>query len=136
MKYDSPKYWSDLIRMSLSRLFILHVLRGHPLHGYEITRQVAALTRGCCAPTEGSLYPLLREFTEAGVVSMETQVVSGRKRKVYTLTPLGERVYSVASCAWSEVAGYILEAVKGENPKVSVGSGAGRQKAGKTRATL
>lgn len=117
MRYDSFEYWSGLIKMSLSRFFILHVLHLKPLHGYEIAREVAALTHGCCAPTEGSLYPLLREFMEAGVVSVETQIVSGRTRKVYTLTPLGEEVYKVATRAWSEVAGYILNAVKGEAPE-------------------
>lgn len=123
MKYDSLEYWTSLIRMCLSRFFVLHALHLRPLHGYEITKRVAALTKGCCAPTEGSLYPLLREFVEAGVVTVETQVVSGRERKVYTLTPLGERVYSVASRAWAEVAGYILEAVKAKNPEVFTGEG-------------
>lgn len=133
MKYDSLEYWTSLIRMCLSRFFILHVLHEHPLHGYEITKRVAALTRGCCAPTEGSLYPLLREFMEAGVVSLETQIISGRERKVYTLTPLGERVYRVASCAWAEVAGYILEAVKGKNPEACAGGITETQEAGKER---
>lgn len=112
MRYDSPEYWNSLIRMCLSRFFILHALHVRPLHGYEITKQVAALTGGCCAPTEGSLYPLLRELVEAGIVTVERQVVSGRERKVYTLTPLGERVYSMASRAWGEAAGYILKAVE------------------------
>lgn len=98
--------------MSLSRFFILHVLHRHPLHGYEITKQVAGLTNGCCAPTEGSLYPVLKEFTDAELVSLTTEVVSGRERKVYTLTDAGERAYQVASQAWGEVADYILEAIK------------------------
>ncbi|OPX87341.1 MAG: Transcriptional regulator PadR-like family protein [Pelotomaculum sp. PtaB.Bin104] len=98
--------------MSLSRFFILHVLHQHPLHGYEITKQVAGLTNGCCAPTEGSLYPVLKEFTDIGLVSLTTQIVSGRERKIYTLSNEGEKAYQVASKAWGEVADYILEAIK------------------------
>lgn len=133
MKYDSLEYWTSLIRMCLSRFFILHVLHVHPLHGYEISKRVAALTRGCCAPTEGSIYPLLREFVEAGIVTVETQLVSGRERKVYTLTPLGERAYSVASRAWAEVAGYILEAVEGKSPEGCAGGSTEIQEAGEER---
>jgi DNA-binding PadR family transcriptional regulator len=98
--------------MSLSRFFILHALHRQALHGYEITKQVADITCGCCAPTEGSLYPVLKEFVENGLVTVEAQTVSGRERKVYTLSKAGERSYQVASEAWVEVSNYILEAVK------------------------
>lgn len=98
--------------MSLSRFFILHVLHGQPLHGYEITRRVSQLTNGCCAPTEGSLYPVLKEFTDAGLVSLLAQVVSGRERKVYTLTPKGEEAWRVASQSWGKAAEYILKAIR------------------------
>ena len=98
--------------MSLSRFFILQVLHRQPLHGYEITKQVAGLTNGCCAPTEGSLYPVLKKFADSGLVKLTTQVVSGRERKVYTLTSSGEQAYKVASQAWREVANYILEAIR------------------------
>ncbi len=112
MKYESQEYWNGLIRMSLSRFFILHVLRRNPVHGYEITKQVAAITNGCCAPTEGSLYPVLKEFVEAGLVEVKAEVVSGRERKVYTLTPSGERAYKIAASAWKKMADYILSSLR------------------------
>jgi len=111
LKYESKEYWASLIKMSLSRFFILHVLHKHALHGYEITKQVADITCGCCAPTEGSLYPVLREFVDNELVQFDVQMVAGRERKVYTITRKGERAYVVASQAWGEVAGYILQAV-------------------------
>jgi DNA-binding PadR family transcriptional regulator len=112
VKHESPEYWSNLIKMSLSRFFILHVLHHQAVHGYEITKKVAAITHGCCAPTEGSLYPVLREFMDAGLVEVEAEVVSGRERKVYTLTPSGERAYETAVNAWKEVAEYILASIR------------------------
>lgn len=114
LKYESKEYWASLIKMSLSRFFILHVLHRQALHGYEITKHVADITSGCCAPTEGSLYPVLKEFVENELVQVDIQLVSGRERKVYTITTKGERAYEVASQAWSEVAIYILQAVNGE----------------------
>ncbi len=119
MKYETQDYWSSLIKMSLSRFFILHVLRQQPLHGYEIAKQVAAITKGCCAPTEGSLYPVLKEFLEAGLVDAVSEVVAGRERKVYTLTSEGERAYEMAAGAWGEVAEYILGAIDPGSRRIS-----------------
>lgn len=112
IKYESKEYWAALIKMSLSRFFILHALHNEALHGYEITKRISSITCGCCAPSEGSLYPVLKEFVGNGLVSLETQVVSGRERKVYTLTESGERAYEVAGQAWAEVSNYILRAVQ------------------------
>lgn len=111
MKYETQDYWNGLIKMSLSRFFILHVLNRNPVHGYEITKQVAAITHGCCAPTEGSLYPVLKEFVDAGLINGVSEVVAGRERKVYTLTPAGRQAYQMASKAWGGAAAYILSAI-------------------------
>jgi DNA-binding PadR family transcriptional regulator len=115
LKYESKEYWASLIKMSLSRFFILHVLQMQALHGYEITKQVAGITCGCCAPTEGSLYPVLKEFEESSLIKVEIQLVSGRERKVYKITEKGEQAYKVASHAWGKVASYILQAVASDN---------------------
>lgn len=101
--------------MSLSRFFILRVLCCRSLHGYEITKEVAGLTEGCCAPTEGSLYPVLHEFEQNGLVKSQTQVVGNRERKVYTLTDQGYDAYQTAAAAWSKAARYILQDFNGQN---------------------
>lgn len=111
IKYLTEEYWNGLIRMSLSRFFILRVLCCRSLHGYEIAKEVAALTEGCCAPTEGSLYPVLHEFEQNGLVTSQAQVVGNRERKVYTLTDKGVQVYQTATKAWTKAAQYILKEV-------------------------
>ena len=105
--YTDRVYWSGLIKMSLSRFFILSVLRTRPMHGYEIARAVECSTRGCCTPTEGTIYPVLREFERGGYVTVHAETVSGRGRKVYTLTDRGREAFSVATKAWMEVAEHI-----------------------------
>ena len=111
MKYETTEYWASLIKMSLSRFFILQVLHRQPLHGYEITKKVSDITCGCCAPSEGSLYPVLKEFVDNGLLQLEIRTVAGRERKVYTITLKGERAYEVASRAWGTVANYILNVI-------------------------
>jgi len=112
MDYTSREYWNGIIKMSLSKFFILRVLYTQSMHGYEIARTVAEVTNGCCAPTEGTIYPALREFEEGGYVTAETATVNGRDRKVYTLTSKGRLAFEVAVGAWKEVTDYVVQAVE------------------------
>lgn len=108
--YTDRAYWSGLIKMSLSKFFILCVLHRKPMHGYEIARTVEACTRSCCSPTEGTLYPALREFEAGGYLTSRSELVSGRRRKVYALTEKGREAYRVARAAWAEVGACITQA--------------------------
>ncbi len=102
-KYETREYWSSLIKMSLSKFFVLCALSDKAMHGYEISKIVDGMTNGCCAPTPGSLYPLLKEFETGGYVTSITDIVNGRHRKIYTITDRGRRAFAVAVDAWTEV---------------------------------
>lgn len=108
----SRAYWNGTIKMSLSKLFILRVLHDRPMHGYDIARTVEQATNGCCSPSEGTIYPVLREFEESGLVTHEAAVVGGRERKVYTLTDLGRQALRVAVDAWMEITEALVAADK------------------------
>jgi PadR family transcriptional regulator PadR len=95
-------YWAGTIKMSLSKLFILAALHEKPLHGYDIARAVERATHGCCSPTEGTIYPALREFEAGGYVTVEESVVQGRGRKTYTLTDRGRQAFKVGMEAWAD----------------------------------
>lgn len=105
--YTDRVYWNGIIKMSLSKFFILSVLRQKAMHGYEIAREVENSTKGCCSPTEGTIYPVLREFEQGGYVTAHIEVVSGRERKIYALTDKGHEAFAVAVEAWHEVVAHI-----------------------------
>lgn len=107
--YTSPDYWNGLIKMGLSKFFILCVLYKQPLHGYEIAKRVESVTRGCCTPGEGTIYPVLRDFEAGGYVTVETEMVQGRERKVYALTDLGREAFRVAVGSWMGVTRCLQE---------------------------
>lgn len=109
LDFTCPAYWRGTIKMGLSRFFILRVLHDGPLHGYDIARTVERTTHGCCSPTEGALYPALKEFEKGGYVTVIPQVVGGRTRKVYSLTPRGREAFQVALAAWMEVTDCLLD---------------------------
>ena len=116
-------YWNGIIRMSLSKFFILCVLHQKPMHGYELARAVERTTNGCCTPTEGTIYPVLREFEEGGYVTVESETVQGRERKVYALTERGRAAFRVAVEAWMEVTQCLIDCERVACPP---GAGAGR----------
>ena len=100
--YASREYWSGTIKMGLSKFFILRVLHEGPKHGYDVARTVERTTGGCCSPTEGTIYPVLREFESGGFVTATETVVQGRQRRVYALTEAGRAAFRVALDAWME----------------------------------
>jgi DNA-binding PadR family transcriptional regulator len=107
--YTDRAYWNGIIKMSLSKFFILCVLHQKPMHGYEVARAVERTTNGCCSPTEGTIYPVLREFEEGGYLTSAAEIVSGRERKVYTLTDKGREAFRVAVDAWMDVTRCLID---------------------------
>jgi DNA-binding PadR family transcriptional regulator len=107
--FTDRSYWAGTIKMALSRFFVLQVLHDGPAHGYDIARAVERTTNGCCSPSEGALYPTLREFEQGGYVTSEAEVVSGRERKVYTLTDKGREAFKVGLEAWMDATTALTE---------------------------
>ena len=107
--YSEPSYWRGTIKMSLSKFFVLSVLHRKPMHGYEVVQAVEKSTKGCCSPSEGTVYPMLNEFEAGGYLSSSAEVVQGRSRKVYALTEKGRDAFQVAVDAWLEATDCILE---------------------------
>ena len=93
----SPAYWNGTIKMSLSKFFILCVLHERSMHGYDIAAEVERKTDGCCSPREGTIYPVLKQFADGGYVTFRTETVSGRERKIYTITDKGREAFKAFS---------------------------------------
>lgn len=108
--FSVQEYWDSIIKMSLSKFFILRVLYDKESYGYEIARSVAEISHGCCTPTEGTIYPVLREFEKCGCLEVRSESVSGRIRKMYTLTPKGRSAFEIAARTWLEATQYVVKA--------------------------
>lgn len=98
-----PDYWGNTIKMSLSKFFILCVLQDEDLHGYDIAKSVAQRTDGCCTPREGTIYPVLKQFADGGYVTFTSETVSGRERKIYSVTDKGRDAFRVALGEWMKI---------------------------------
>lgn len=108
-----PEYWKSLINIGLSKLFVFKILYEGPSHGYGMLKKLAAMTGGCCVPTFGTIYPILKKMTDEGYARIvkTSNNESKRKRKIYMLTPKGEKTYKIALEAWRYTIPYIHKAV-------------------------
>lgn len=97
----------DPLRYRL-RFFILTLLAVKPSHGYELSKRIEEVTGGMIRASPGSMYPLLRELRDEGLVEEDLIVESGRARKVYKLTRKGvERTIQSLEIA-QEIIGNML----------------------------
>jgi PadR family transcriptional regulator, regulatory protein PadR len=70
--------------------FILAALLEGPLHGYGIIKRVEELANGELHLRAGTLYAALDRLADQGlVIADREEVVSGRLRRYYRLTPEG-----------------------------------------------
>ncbi|MFB9906699.1 PadR family transcriptional regulator [Allokutzneria oryzae] len=81
-------------------LAILGLLHRHPMHGYELRKQLCGLLCGLRSFSFGSLYPALGRLQRAELIAEENAGAgtgnspSGRNRKVYNLTPRGREHFT------------------------------------------
>ena len=112
MALDGSEYWSMLVKRGLSRFLLLAVLHEGPVHGYDIGRRMREACRGCCEPTDGTIYPTLKELMDGDYIVCQEEKQDGRVRKVCHLTARGEEAFRAAARAWSEAVPHILRAAK------------------------
>jgi DNA-binding PadR family transcriptional regulator len=75
---------------------ILGMLRLGSRTGYEIKQKIEISTRFFWGASYGQIYPELKRLERAGLVESEPDSASGRRRRLYSLTPAGE----AAVVAW------------------------------------
>ncbi len=86
-------------------LLLLATLRDGPAHGYGLARTIERRTENALQLREGTLYPALHALERDGLVVSEWETPpGGRERKVYRLTPAGEKKLDEWSRGWHQFA--------------------------------
>ena len=79
--------------IGLVRLHVLHHAAEGPIFGLGIIEE---LGRHGYRLGPGTIYPLLHSMERRGWLRVDSKIVQGRKRKVYTATPGGRRALRLA----------------------------------------
>jgi transcriptional regulator len=95
---------TDSLQGSLD-LLVLKILSRRPrLHGYAIMTAVKDWSGDVLRAEEGSLYPALHRMEEAGWIRAEWITKdTGRRARIYELTPAGKKQLDVEESRWQAV---------------------------------
>ena len=87
--------WEEVFKRGQLTFWVLLALRDGPKHMAEIRGWMTDISEGALTVEERSLYRALQRFHDSELVT--SSAVAGSKgpdRKLYTLSPIGERVLS------------------------------------------
>jgi len=94
-------------------LLLLAVLESGPSHGYAIIETLRQRSKGTFDLPEGTIYPALHRLEEDGLLKSEWSENSGRRKRIYQLTPKGERFLAKKQSEWREFARAVNATVNG-----------------------
>ena len=75
-------------KRSLINLYVLHSLHREPKAGYDLLREIEELTKGAWVPSKGTIYPMLRQLADEGIIAPKE--TGARGKTIYALTENGE----------------------------------------------
>ena len=101
MNVDHKNLYAGLIR-----LHILHHAAEEPIFGFGMIHELA---RHGYRLSAGTLYPVLHGLEEGGYLRSRTQLVDGRRRRVYRATASGRRALVEARAKVKELFGEMFE---------------------------
>jgi transcriptional regulator len=86
-------------------MIVLAALAGGPAHGYAVIQEIRRSSGGTFDLPEGTIYPALHRLERAGLLSSRwANSDTGRKRRIYTLTPRGRRAFADHRAVWRRFA--------------------------------
>lgn len=100
-------------------MLLLKLLEGQDMYGYQMIQQLRERSNNVFEMKAGTLYPLLHQLEQQGLVAAYEQAANGgRTRRYYRLTPKGKARLAEREREWRTFSGAV-EGVLGGVPIVS-----------------
>jgi DNA-binding PadR family transcriptional regulator len=80
---------NEYIKGTIKTIVLKLLSENKKMYGYEISQRVKQLSFGEIELTYGALYPILYKLENEGFLVTTSEIVDGRLRKYYSLTPSG-----------------------------------------------
>jgi PadR family transcriptional regulator PadR len=91
------------LKKGTTPLLILSLLEVEPRHGYELSKLIAAQSRGVVRIHAASLYPLLYRLEKKGwIKGLWVEKPGQRRRRFYQLTAEGKRQLEAQRKSWQQ----------------------------------
>jgi PadR family transcriptional regulator PadR len=95
---------SDLVQGTLD-LLILKTISLEPMHGWAIAKRIQQISDDVLRVQQGSLYPALHRLEQqAWIAAAWGESETGRKAKLYSLTPEGREQLDKELASWDRLS--------------------------------
>jgi DNA-binding PadR family transcriptional regulator len=91
----------ELLKGHLDML-LLAVLEPEPRHGYAIIEALRTGSGGALDLPSGTVYPALHRLERAGLIDSDWELVGGRRRRTYRITPSGRAALGEQRAVWDQ----------------------------------
>ncbi|HWB65422.1 MAG TPA: helix-turn-helix transcriptional regulator [Mycobacteriales bacterium] len=81
-------------------LMLLQILASGPAHGYQVIEALRQRSDGAFDLPEGTVYPALHRLERTGALTSSWDGSTGRRRRIYQLTPRGRGELRTARSEW------------------------------------
>ena len=83
-------------------MLLLAILSEGPAHGYAVIDSLRQRSGGLFDLPEGTIYPALHRLENQGLLRSHWLEDSGRRKRIYQLTPKGQGVLSKRQDEWKK----------------------------------
>jgi DNA-binding PadR family transcriptional regulator len=82
-------FGGELRRRDVYPLLVLHLIEREPAYGNRLIEEIERITEGVISVNPNTIYPLLRELEERGLIKGEWEHPDRRTRRFYAITDAG-----------------------------------------------
>jgi len=86
-------FTGGLRRRDVLPLLVLHFITQGPSYGNQLMEQIADMTEGVLSVNPNTMYPLLRQLEERGLIEGKWEHPERRTRRYYSVTGAGKEEY-------------------------------------------
>lgn len=104
---------SASLMSGVPELLILRLLARDDMYGYELARQIRAVTTDAISVGESVLYPALHALEKRGLVRGKRRTVDGRTRVYYSVTAKGRRRLEHLTLHWRRISDGVEAVLEG-----------------------
>jgi PadR family transcriptional regulator PadR len=89
----SDVFGGELRRRDVFGLLVLHLISEEPGYGNRLIEEIEAITQGVISVNPNTMYPLLRELEDGGLIEGRWEHPDRRTRRYYSITRTGRVEY-------------------------------------------
>lgn len=85
-------------------MLILRLLEKEEMYGYQLVAAIRVRSQEALSFGEGCIYPLLHGLEGKGHISKRAELIQGRQRFYYRVTPKGAKRLQALTADWARVS--------------------------------